>query len=281
MINFDQLVIDRVLDGWFESQADNSVLAVLDQIQNFQIAVTSTTKDKTDAQGALIKRFYTAKQAEITGENAIFSLDLSAIQSGNAKLTGANVTLPRIIQVAKSSAALKLPDTPKEGTLVVYGTLENGVLDTSKKYEAGTEAGEDTYVVATVDNVTTITLPTNATDFVQIKYEYTVNAEKSAARVNHDATHFPKECKATFRVLCSDVCDSEVVRAFYIVFPKFQMSPDFTWTVDTESAQGFSATAFKDYCAREQILFYIAIAEDSDMYDAKQPAVLDEDTPSA
>ena len=41
MINFDQLVIDRVLDGWFESQADNSVLAVLDQIQNFQIAVTS------------------------------------------------------------------------------------------------------------------------------------------------------------------------------------------------------------------------------------------------
>ena len=68
MINFDQLVIDRVLDGWFESQSDNSVLAVLDQIQNFQIAVTSTTKDKTDAQGALIKRFYTAKQAEITGE---------------------------------------------------------------------------------------------------------------------------------------------------------------------------------------------------------------------
>ena len=57
------------------------------------------------------------------------------------------------------------------------------------------------------------------------------------------------------------------------------MSPDFTWTVDTESAQGFTATAFKDYCAKEGLLFYIAIAEDSDLYDAKTPADLDGDEP--
>ena len=147
-INFDQLVIDRVLDGWFESKADNSILAVLDQLQNFQISVSSTTKDKTDAQGTLIKRFYTAKQAEVTGENAIFSLDLSAIQAGTKKLVDTDVVLPRILQVAKSTEALVLPDTPKAGTLVVYGTRENGVLDTAKQYKAGTEAGADTYVVA-------------------------------------------------------------------------------------------------------------------------------------
>jgi hypothetical protein len=278
-INFDSLVIDRVLDGWFEDKNLN-VLACLDQIQNFQISVSSTTKDKTDAQGTLIKRFYTAKQAEITGENAIFSLDLSAIQAGTTKLTGSEVVLPRILQVAKTEKALKLPDVPIDGTLIVYGTLENGVVDTSKKYTAGTEAGENTYAVSTVEGVTTLALPTNATDYVQIKYEYQVAEGKSAARVNHDGTHFPKECKATFRVLCSDVCDSETVRAFYIVFPKFQISPDFSWTVDTESAQPFTATAFKDYCAKEQILFYIAIAEDSDIYDAVQPTTLEEVEPS-
>ena len=275
MINFDQLVIDRVLDGWFESKADNSVLAVLDQLQNFQVNVSSTTKDKNDAQGTLIKRYYTAKQAEVTGENAIFSLDLSAIQAGTKKLTDTEVVLPRILQIAKSADVLKLPDTPIDGTLVVYGTLDNGVLDTSKQYKEGTEAGEDTFAIATVGDVTTIELPTNATDFVQIKYDYQVKEGVSAARVNHDGTNFPKEVKATFRVLCSDVCDSETVRAFYIVFPKFQISPDFSWTVDTESAQPFSATAFKDYCAKEQILFYIAIAEDSDKYDALQPATLE------
>ena len=278
MINFDNLVIDRVVEGWFENK-NLEVLAVLDQIQNFQIAVSSTTKDKTDAQGTLIKRFFTAKQAEITGENAIFSLDLSAIQAGTDKKVGNKVVLPRILQVAKSSAALKLPDVPNDGTLIVYGTKENGILDTGLQYKAGTEAGKDTYVVTTVDGVTTITLPTNATDLVQIKYEYQVADGKGAARVDHDGIHFPKECKATFKVLCSDVCDSETVRVFYIVFPKFQMSPDFTWTVDTESAQGFTATAFKDYCAKEGLLFYIAIAEDSDLYDAKTPADLDGDEP--
>ena len=278
MLNFDNLVIDRVVEGWFENK-NLDVLAVLDQIQNFQIAVSSTTKDKTDAQGTLIKRFFTAKQAEITGENAIFSLDLSAIQAGTDKKVNGQVVLPRILQVAKSSAALKLPDVPNDGTLIVYGTKENGVLDTGIQYKAGAEAGEDTYVVTTIDGVTTITLPTNATDFVQIKYEYKVADSKGAARVDHDGIHFPKECKATFKVLCSDVCDSETVRVFYIVFPKFQMSPDFTWTVDTESAQGFSATAFKDYCAKEGLLFYIAIAEDSDLYDAKTPADLEGDEP--
>ena len=278
MLNFDNLVIDRVVEGWFENK-NLDVLAVLDQLQNFQISVSSTTKDKTDAQGTLIKRFFTAKQAEISGENAIFSLDLSAIQSGNAKKVSNEVTLPRIIQVAKSSNALKLPDVPNDGTLIVYGTKENGILDTALQYKAGAEAGENTYVVSTVEGVTTITLPTNATDFVQIKYEYNVKEGKGAARVDHDGIHFPSECKATFKVLCSDVCDSETVRVFYIVFPKFQMSPDFSWTVDTESAQPFSATAFKDYCAKEGLLFYIAIAEDSDLYDAKSPADLDGDEP--
>lgn len=163
MLNFDNLVIDRVVEGWFENK-NLDVLAVLDQIQNFQIAVSSTTKDKTDAQGTLIKRFFTAKQAEITGENAIFSLDLSAIQAGTDKKVNGQVVLPRILQVAKSSAALKLPDVPNDGTLIVYGTKENGVLDTGIQYKAGAEAGEDTYVVTTIDGVTTLTLPTNATD---------------------------------------------------------------------------------------------------------------------
>ena len=76
MLNFDNLVIDRVVEGWFENK-NLDVLAVLDQIQNFQIAVSSTTKDKTDAQGTLIKRFFTAKQAEITGENAMSELENS------------------------------------------------------------------------------------------------------------------------------------------------------------------------------------------------------------
>ena len=270
IINFDQLVIDRVVDGWFESKEDEELIAVLDQISNFNVNTTSETKDKTDAQGVLLKRYFLSKSVEITGENAVFSLNMAAIQAGNAKKVGTEVTLPRIMQIAKTDSPYALPDTPINGTLMLYGTSDNGVVDVEKKYVKGDAAGVDTYAVATAGGVTTVTLPTNATDTVQIKYEYTVASGDIAARVDQTGDKFPKECKATFRVLCSDLCDSETVRALYVVFPKFQMSPDVELAFNTDSTQSFTATALKDYCGKGQVLYYIAIAEDSDEYDTTQ-----------
>lgn len=292
--NFDNLVIDRVVDAWFESKSTGDLLAVLDQISNFSINTTSETKDKTDAQGALLKRYFTSKSVEVSGENATFSLNLFATQNGVSKVTGTDVVMPRIFMANKSDSPIDLPDIPLEldpnytgtvttPTLKVYGTSENGNADVEKKYTKDTTAGAGTYTVAVVDKpvdpsdpqgetkkVAVLTLPTDATDAVQIKYEYKVSTDKVAARVNVQGDKFPKECKATFRVLCSDLCDSEEVLALYIVFEKFQMSPDFDWTVDTESTQNFSATAFKDYCAKNQVLYYIAVADDTDDWDTKQ-----------
>lgn len=267
-LNLDKLVIDRVVDGQFENK-DNKLLAVLDQVQNFSINTTSETKDKTDAQGALIKRYYQAKNVEISGENAVLSLNLMSLQTGSDVIKNSDVVLPRILQVAKSDAALELPDTPIEGTLSVYGTYDNGIPNTDIQYKRGTVAGEGTYALTTVDGKTAITLPTDATASVQIKYDYQVTEGNVAVRVNQDGSSFPKECKATFRILCSDVCNSEEVICLYAVFPRFQMSPDFDWSVATDAAQSFTATAFKDYCAKNQLLFYVAVAEDSAEYDAK------------
>ena len=271
--SFDNLVIDRVVDGWFESKTTGDVLAVLDQISNFSINTTSETKDKTDAQGALLKRYFTSKSVEISGENATFSLNLFATQNGVSKVTGTSVRMPRIYLASKPVApatTLTLPEQPISGTFQLYGTTANGNVDIDKKYVAATGAdpqpGENTYVLSG----TTLTLPTNATDQVQIKYERTVVSGTTAARVDVQGDRFPKECKATFRVLCSDLCESEEVLALYIVFEKFQLSPDFDWTVDTESTQNFSATAFKDYCGKGQVLYYIAVADDTDAYDTKQ-----------
>ncbi len=245
-LNLDKLVIDRVYDAWFEDK-NLALLAHLDQIQNLGINTTSETKDKTDAQGALIKRFYTAKSVEVTGENAVLSMNLMAIQTGSDKVKDSDVILPRILMLNASDSPITLPDTPIDGTVMVYGTYDNGLPNTDVPYTQGDVAADNVYVLTTVEGVTTLTVPTNATATVQIKYEYQVASGKSAARVNQYADNFPKECKATFRVLCSDVCDPETVRALYIVFPRFQMSPDFDWTVDTESSQNFSGTAFKDF----------------------------------
>ena len=272
-VNFDKLIIDRVADAWFENSS-NQLLAVLDDVQNFSVNTTSETKDKTDSMGTLIKRYFTSKSVEVSGENAVLSLNLMGIQTGTGVTTDANVKdIPRIFHVAKSSSPVELPDKINDGTLIVYGTQANGLVDLDKEYTQGDEAGAGKYALSTTGDVTTITLPTDATDSVIIKYQYDASSETNAIRVDQDGKSFPKECKATFRVLCSDVCESDVVRAFYIVFPRFQMSPDFDLTVDTESAQSFSATAFKYYCAKKQLLFYVVLDESSDKYDA----IIDED----
>lgn len=270
-INFDQIVIDRVVSAWFEDK-NAKLIAVLDQISNFSINNSAETKDKTDAQGVLIKRFYTSKSVEVSGENAVFSMNLAALQFGTEKVTKkkgddeTKVRLPRIMQVAKGQ--IELPDTPIEGTLMVYGTSDNGLVDTEIQYTKTDEAGDYTYSLVGK----TLVPPLQATETIQIKYEYEIDTDKEGARVDQTSDKFPRECKATFQVLCSDICDSETVRALYIVFPKFQLAPDFDWTVDTESSQQFSAVALKDYCGKGQLLYYIAIAEDSDEYDTKQYA---------
>lgn len=271
IVNFDNLVIDRVVSGWFETKAQTpELLAVLDQITNFSVNTSSETKDKTDAQGALLKRFFTAKSVEVSGENAVFSLNLHAIQTGTDKKTGTAVVMPRIIQYSKTESPITLPDTPINGSLIVVGTTANGLPDVTKQYAKDDTAGVGKYAITTAEGVTTLTLPTDATDIVQVKYEFTVEEGKVAARVDQTGGKFPKECKATFEILCSDVCNSEEVLALYIVFPKFQMSPDVDLTFDTESTQNFSATAMKDYCSKDQVLYYIAVVEDSEDIDTKQ-----------
>ena len=276
-VNFDKLIIDRVADAWFEDKTDRHLLAVLDDVQNFSVNTSSETKEKTDSMGALIKRYFTAKTVEVSGENAVVSLNLMAIQTGmkNGAITDADVTdIPRIMHIAKSTDAVTLPDAVNADTMIVYGTLDNGLADLDKPYTLYSEGDfeGDQYKLSTVDGKTAIQFA-NATGSVVLKYQYNGTDASNAIRVNQDAKSFPKECKATFRVLCSDVCHPETVYTFYVVFERFQMSPDFDWTLDTESAQPFTATALKDYCAKKQLLFYVVLDESSAEYDA----ILDED----
>lgn len=270
---FDNIVIDRVVDAWFENKTSGDLLAVLDQITNFSINTTSETKDKTDAQGVLLKRYFTSKSVEISGENATFSLNLFATQNGTSKVVDTDVIIPRIYQATiPNDKTITLPETPIDGTFQLYGVSANGNVDVDVKYEpvATTSPAPTATEYYLDENVLYVPTGLDVGTTLQIKYNRRVISGTKAARVDVAGDKFPKECKATFRVLCSDLCNSEEVYALYIVFEKFQMSPDFDWTVDTESNQSFSATAFKDYCSKGQTLYWIAIADDTDDYDTKK-----------
>ena len=84
-MKFANLVIDRVDQGIFE-KADGTIVGALNQVQNLTINTTTDPKDAVDARGVLIKRFYTAKNVELSAENAILNLDLAGLQFGQPKV---------------------------------------------------------------------------------------------------------------------------------------------------------------------------------------------------
>ena len=100
-IQFEDLIIDRPLQGIFENSLGD-IIGGVNQLQNVSIETTSETKDKTDAVGALIMRFFTSKSVEISAENAVFSTSLAALQFGQDKEIASNsnkILMPRIFTI--------------------------------------------------------------------------------------------------------------------------------------------------------------------------------------
>ena len=263
---FSNLVIDRVLQGLFEQTKRDEdgreyleVIGALNQIQNLTINTTTDPKDAVDARGVLIKRFYTSKNVEVSGENAIMNLDLGGLQFGNPKTNASaddRIVLPRIMQMPVTGTTVTLPEAPIEGTLTVYVCNTMGLPEVRCKQ--GAQAGVGTYVYATDTRV--VTLPTDVTSgTIQIKYEYETD---KGAMILQTADKFPETCKFTLSVLACEPCDPETLRHVYIVFPSFQLSPDVDLSIATDGVHAFSGSAQVDYCSADKKMFYIAMSED-------------------
>lgn len=253
---FEDMIIDRVLEIVFRN-SEGKVLGGLNQVTDFSINQSSETKDKTDAQGVIIKRFFTAKNVEVSGTAALPSLSLLAMINGTTKevaTSDATLLLPSIEKYAASASPIEIKYTPV-GDVSVCGLTASGVPDPTLNYELADEAGEGKFAIVGK----TVTLPTDAADHVQISYKY--NAE-SAVAVTDKSTGFPKTCEMLVKALVCEACDKENMRLAYISMPSFQVSPDMDWTVDTESGLGFSGSAQVDYCGGEQALFTVSVSED-------------------
>lgn len=257
-LDFDSLVIDRVVNITAENTA-GELLYLLNNLSNVSINVTSETKDKTDAVGVLIKRFFTAKSVEVSAEANLLSFNLMATQFGTEKQVAssdAKIVAPRFLFIdTKGITDYTLPETPLTEPTAIYAVNANGTL--GKKYTSGVEVSEDKFKYESESHK--ISLPSGITGKVFIKYDY--ETESGVKVVNRSDT-FPKTVQLTMSVLVADTCSVDVVRHMYIVFPSFQVSPDCELTLDTESTQSFSGVAQADYCSGDKELYYFVLSED-------------------
>lgn len=260
MANFDSLVIDRVLEIVGEN-SDGELLYLLNNLSNVSINTTSESKDKTDALGVLIKRFYTSKSVEVSADCNLLSFSMLSQTFGTDKVVAtadSKFMAPKILHIDTTGITeYTIPEKlkPKAPLTKIYALENNGTL--GKAFTVAAAASESEFVYD--EGTGKITLPTGVTGTLIAKYEYET---ENGVKVTNESDKFPATSSLTMKVLVADTCSVDVVRAAYIVFPSFQVSPDCDLTLETDSTISFSGVAQKDYCQTGAPLYYIVMTED-------------------
>lgn len=272
--DLNNFVIDRVVRGIAVSQGDNvklgisagDVLFSINQITNPSLSCTSESTDAVDALSVPIATFYRSKAAEFSAENALFDMNLLATQSGAKKkvaAAGATIETPcfQTIDIEAGKTEYALNHTPK-ATPKVYILNGDGTL--GEKVEVTTTAAAKKIAISG----TKVTVVVSAEGYAagnQIFFMYDYEADGSegngAVEVANTATNFPVGCKFIMEILGADVCDQTNLIYAYLIFPNAKLSPDFDWSISTDSTHPFSMRAMQEYCDKEKKLFSIVIPE--------------------
>lgn len=268
--DLNNFVIDRIIRGVATAQGDNEKLGIhkgdvlfsINQIQNASLTTSSESTDAVDALGVPVATFYRAKNAEFSAENALFDMNLMATQSGTVKnvaSTENKIKTPCFETIdIDGSATYTLSHTPVEAVKTIY--LLNGDGTTGTTYTNDTSASATAFVLS--EN--TLTPPTGLKngDQLFILYEYEAGEDgEGAVAITNSANNFPVGCKFIMEVLGADVCDQTNLIYAYIVFPNAKLSPDFDWSIATDSVHPFSMRVMQQYCDKEKALFQVIIPE--------------------
>lgn len=261
MFDLNNFVIDRVVRGIAVAQGDNTKLGIsagdvlfsINQITNPSLSCSSESTDAVDAMNVPIATFYRAKNCEFSAENALFDMNLLATQSGSVKkvaTSGAKITVPCFQTIdVESATSLTLSHTPVTGTTPkVY--LLNGDGTLGEKIKVDTSATARTAVAIAGTTVTIVTGETGfkAGEQLFFMYEYEADGTEGngAVEVMNSAKNFPVGCKFIMEILGADVCDQTNLIYAYLVFPNAKLSPDFDWSIATDSTHPFSMKAMQE-----------------------------------
>lgn len=229
---------------------DGNLQYVLTQVADLTIDVTAESKDATDAQGTLVKRFYQGKTGTLTANNAMLNLNINAAMSGSMPEFAAEdnaLVIPKVLTVA-AGANPKI-ENYVEGSVKVYGFDTSG--GKGAEYTLSETAASATEF-AIADG--TLNLPVGSEDvsFI-VKYDRTVT--ENAAVVRNRADKFPSTVKLTIKVLAVDPCAVDTLRAGYIVVPSFQPSPETSLSLTTDAQMEYKGDLQVDYCSLDKVLY--------------------------
>ena len=255
-LNLSNFIVDRVISG-VGYRSDDSVLFKMDQCQNTSITCGSESTDIVDNVGSPIMTLYRSKTCEISGENAILDFNLTAVQMGtekNVAAEDATIVVPaQEVFEATDAGTHTLKHEPIAMPAFLYTLNDDSSLGEKYSLENAdfTVEGKE------------ITLPAGIAAGTQMFVSYEYNSTAAVEIVN-SAKNFPKSCKLVLRVLGYNPCNKDNKLGAYVIFPSFEMSPDFDLSLNVGEAQSWSGKASQDYCSKDKRLMSIVVVDEDD-----------------
>lgn len=255
------LIVDRIVEGVAENSA-GELLYRLTNLQEATIDITADSTDVVDGTGAVIKTFYRGKTGTLTATNSTLNLPIIAAMGGtDAEIATAEnaIKMPRIITVEAGKTATLTGYSGDGSDIAVNEITVNGSM--GAKFEVGASASATAFAI----DGTTLTPPTaeGVTAYI-VKFDRNVT---DGAYIANRSDAFPKTVKLTLKVLIVDPCETDVVRAAYIVAPNFQPAADLSFTISTEGTIDYTGNLQISYCGTHKILYEIYVAADDEEED--------------
>lgn len=251
------VIIDRIQYGVAEDFQGNP-LYVLSQLTEATINISAESKEAKDKDGTLVKKFWRGKTGTFEAKNAMLNLNVVGSASGTdpsfASSTN-SIVMPKIVTV-NAKDTIKL-EGYEDGTIRVNAYGANGTMGTS--FTKGSTATATDFAV-TSDG--TLTPPTaEGVERYIVKYDRRVD---NGIAVYNRADQFPGTVKLTLKALCVDPCEADTLRACYIVLPSFQVSPEVSMNLQTDSQLDYKGDLQVAYCNLDKTLYEFYMAADDE-----------------
>lgn len=227
------IIVDRIQIGYAE-KFDGTPLYVLTQLQDATIDISAESKEATDRDGTLVKKFWQGKTGTFTATNAMLNFNILAATAGTDPIVASatnKVTMPKIITVKAGETATLTG--AKAGTVRVNALANNGTMGDA--FAQAQTASATEFGLSTANVFTTPTAE-GVTQYV-VKYDREV--EEGAGVINK-ADKFPGTCRLTLKVLAVDPCSADTLKAAYVVLPSFQVSPEVSISFTTDGTLDYT-----------------------------------------
>ena len=165
--------------------------------------------------------------------------------------------------ITQAAEVITVPDThtvnlshvPTTNPKYIYTLNNDGSL--GRCYEVGT--GDGAFLISGKTLVLPEDIDVGTDVFVSYEYEATAGIE-----IVNSAKNFPKSCKLVLKALGYNPCEKDNKLACYIIFPSFEMSPDFDLSLQAGETQAWSGKASQDYCSKDKRLMSIVVVDEDD-----------------